>query len=165
MQEIEFEHQKQLSQIQANYDLQKQSNQAAIDAGFKALNALFLINGAAATALLSQSNDDFKAAALLFAAGAFISIVTLGCAHFFCLAICSSFNIDYLLEKAKAAYAEKPDTNISELQWIPSPARGDGKSLSMNDIYWWRIKLAILAACSAIVFVGGLFYTSRLISL
>ena len=151
MEYFEFEQQKTLAKLQKDYDMQKQSNQAAIDAGFKSLNALFLLNGAAATALLSQGNNDFKAVALLFALGAFISIVTLGLAHFFCLAICSTFD------------AGQPKTLKSP--WILSPVRGASKTLSYWDLHWWRIKLAILAVVSALIFVIGLLYTASLVSL
>jgi protein-S-isoprenylcysteine O-methyltransferase Ste14 len=55
-------------------ELFKQSNQAAIDFARNALSYLFLLNGAAAAALLAQGAFWFKMTACLFAMGALFSI-------------------------------------------------------------------------------------------
>jgi len=59
-----------------------QANQSAIDSGTKAVNSLFLINGAAATALLAQPSLDLKCPAIIFAFAALVSIASLGMAFY-----------------------------------------------------------------------------------
>ncbi|MDR2054484.1 MAG: hypothetical protein LBQ10_01230 [Desulfovibrio sp.] len=58
------------------YEMAKQTNQSAIDYSLKMHNWLFLLNGAAATALLYSGKDAMLGAALWFACGAAIGIVS-----------------------------------------------------------------------------------------
>ena len=63
----------------------KQVHQAAIDSNLRHLYALFLMNGAAATALLAQSDSSLKWGAIFFASGAILSILILRLNHLFYL--------------------------------------------------------------------------------
>ena len=59
----------------------KQNNQATLDYGLKALQALFLLNGAAATAILASGETVLYHTVLCFGLGALVAIVALGLSY------------------------------------------------------------------------------------
>lgn len=69
----------------------RQINEGAMKIAYQTLNALFLLNGAAATALLATGHPRVKAAAIILALGAFTAIVAHGFTYFSTLAVGDSW--------------------------------------------------------------------------
>jgi hypothetical protein len=132
-----------LEEIQHRNECWRQTNQATIDTGAKALGALFLLNGSAATALLAQSGPALRYVALVFAFAALWAIVTGGVTYLFSLVIAETWRLPP---------PENPDD-----PWIPLiPWK---RTLSLNDIARWRIRLVAFASVPAMLFLAGLVLT------
>ena len=58
-----------------------QANQAATDYGLKGLRSLFLLNGAAATAILATKTQPLYGSAVCFAIGAGLTVLALGLSY------------------------------------------------------------------------------------
>jgi hypothetical protein len=133
----------------------KASSQAAVDCGTKAVNALFLLNGAAATALLAQNDNAFlRYTAIVFSLAALWSIAALGLSHIFNLIISETWRNDT---------PQNPDE-----PWITLSIPPDSiffrflkkESLSQNDITLLRLKLLIFSCGPGVLFLVGLVFAA-----
>jgi len=125
-------------------DLLKQTNQAAIDIGRKALGSLFLLNGAAATALLAKEAGPVLPA-LIFAFSALWTVAAMGVSYVFCLALCAAF-----IGTDVAWPAKKWQKAIILAIGLPD-------RLDMTEIERWRRRLIIFSLGPAVLFLAGLF--------
>lgn len=150
MRDLTFRREKKLKEIQYRYDFSLQANQAAIEVGFKTLNALFLLNGATATALLAQSSEPLKNPAWLFGIGALLAIVALALAYFFSLAL------------ADAPTAEPPATPNSP--YLGNPLTGKPRVLSEAGMHSFRICVCAAGALSAVAFIFGLVWGASILN-
>jgi hypothetical protein len=133
-------------------ELFKQTNQSAIDFSLKTLGSLFLLNGAAATALLAQSSLPLKWPALIFGLAALWTVAAMGISYVFVL---------FLGETFVAPPPESPDA-----PWILLPLKeshktlvllkGVGPQISLNQITEWRIRLMMFSLVPAVLFLLGL---------
>jgi hypothetical protein len=128
--------------LAARTEIFKQSNQAAIDFSLKALSYLFLLNGAAATALLAQDSFWLKITACLFAVGALFSIFALAFAYLHMKVTAHSWIINQVEEDIPGSFTE------SELL---SYAAWGGKSLA-----FYEKASTIMAFISMGFFVAGI---------
>ena len=138
---MDFEQEKELKEIQHKMDCYRQIIQATIDCAAKALNGLFLLNGAAATALLAQKgNVPLQATGIIFAFGALLAIAGLGTSHVLNIVISETWRMP-----------EPPDRDTP---WIPSlPLKLE---LSRNQLSAWRLKNFVFCCSPAVVFLIGL---------
>jgi hypothetical protein len=79
---LNFEEEKALRIHQHALDFHRQLVQAAVDYGLRALTTLFLLNGAAATAILASAKESLLPAALCFSIGAGLVVAALGVSYF-----------------------------------------------------------------------------------
>ncbi len=74
------------------FELAKQTNQSAIDYGLRALQSIFLINGAAATAILASNNAILYSIAIKFAFGAGVAVFLFGLSYLYSL-LCAEYTM------------------------------------------------------------------------
>ncbi len=145
---MDLQDEKSLEEMKHNHRCYQQANQAAIDNGTKALNALFLLNGAAATALLTQKDHrELQYTAGIFAFAALCSIFALGASHLFNL-----INSETWLLPAP----EKDDD-----PWIP--LRLFKRSISRNQLDTLRAWLLAFCCVPAVLFLVGLVVAALVI--
>jgi hypothetical protein len=130
-----------LEQVRNENECYRQTNQATIDCGMKALNGLFLLNGATATALFSQrDNQCLHYAAIIFAFAAILSVASLGASHLFNLILSETWR------------TTRPEND--DAPWIPLPPLG--KSLSVKELAQWRMRILVFCCCPGVLFIIGL---------
>ena len=119
----------------------RSASQNAVDCGIKALNALFLLNGAATTALLAQrDNVALQMTAIIFAVGALLAILGLGMAHIINLILGETWRLPH------------PENN--DAPWIPLlPLK---KRLSFNELTKLRVWHLLFCCLPGVVFLIGL---------
>ena len=133
-------------------ELQKQANQATIDFSLKTLGSLFLLNGAAATALLAKTDVPVVAASV-FAVAALWAVAAMGIAHIFCLVTVETFR--------------SPAPKNSDEPWLdlflPDSYKRllllwgmPGQKLSFSQFLTWRVRLTIFSLGPAVLFLAGL---------
>jgi len=152
--------------VQAHHDLYKQTNQAAIDFSLKTLSSLFLLNGAAATALLAQNYLPLKWPALAFGVAALLAVIAMGISYIFTLYMGETFRIPVPKDRDGRAMLDEP--------WVHLPSKwshkflilawGFGEKFSFNQHTVWRIRLIAFSAIPAGLFLAGLFWAGWLLS-
>ena len=145
---MDFEQEKALEEIRHNNQCHRQDNQATIDSGIKAMNALFLLNGASATALLAQKeNTELRYAAIVFAFAALWAIASMGWLYVFNLTNSQTWIT--------------PEPKTDDIGWIPSFS--SQKKLSRNQLNRSRVKLFWFSCVPGVLFLAGLFVAGMVI--
>ena len=130
--------------IQHHAEVYKQTNQASIDFSIKTLQSLFLLNGAAATAILGAKLEQFFLSGVLFALGTLFATIAFAVSYFYTLALSETWRPEY-------GYREKTD-KIFHFEFCCFK-----KDLSDQDIEKARIWPIIPAACSGILALTAIF--------
>jgi len=124
----------------------KQNHQASIEFNLKSLNALFFLNGAAATALLAQSSIPLKGQAFVFAFAALWAAYTLGLNHFYYLFANHFAHGDEILN---------PFSGLeSFLLFVPMSV-----IVRNTELMAWRVRLTRFAFGPIVLFLVGLVWT------
>lgn len=126
-----------------------QVNQATLDTAAKTINSLFLINGAAATALFAQPGMGLKSAAILFAVGALFAIVAFGFSYWFLLL-------------QGAYFADRPADDVNR-RYIATglPAKSRFALISKARLQKSRLVAVAAAVLSAMLFLSGVICVGR----
>ena len=124
-------------------DMLKQTNQAAIDFSIKTIWSLFLINGAAATALLSTKITSFYFSATFFALGAITAVLAFGVSYVYCLLLAETWRPGNNLKD--------PGEKIFLFDFFIFK-----KSMSENDINKARIIPILFTIASVLLFLVGI---------
>ena len=133
-------------------EMYKQTNQASIDFSIKTIWSLFLINGAAATALFSTGEKYFYYPALIFAVGAIAAVITFGLSYFYSLLLSETWRPEY-------------EISSSSEKFLPIKFFGFGPTLSLNTIGNLRFVPIIFAIVSIALFAYGVFKCYSLLCL
>jgi hypothetical protein len=135
-----LEEELQLEEAKHRHECWRQTNRATIDSGIKGLASLFLLNGAAATALLAQQTPALCYVALVFAFAALWTIAAFGAAYLLNLIIAETWRI--------------PHPGKADDPWIPVPPWK--RVLSETDIARWRVRIVVFSTVPAVLFLVGL---------
>ncbi len=138
-------------QEELDIKLCKQANQATIDLGKRALCSLFLLNGAAAAALLAQNIDSLKWAAFFFAFAALWAVAAMAIGHILCLFIVTSF-YGYPIPVSFGSFYRR-------LVLLGKCTN----ELYRSDLDAWRIRLIIFSLGPAVLFIVGLLVSGALL--
>lgn len=131
--------------IQHHRDVYKQTNQASIDFSIKTLQSLFLLNGAAATAILGAKIEPFFAAGVLFAFGALLASIAFAVSYFYNLMVSETWKPEY-------GYRDKTD-KIFHFQICMFSL-----NLSDQDVEKARIYPILPAVCSGLCALTAIGY-------
>ena len=95
---LNLQEEKELAQVKHDLACQRDLTKTATDYALRGLHSLFLLNGAAAAAILSHGDKAMYTAGLTFAASAVIAVANIGCAY----------AVNYLYaERIKRLWAER----------------------------------------------------------
>ena len=119
-----------------NFELIKQTNQSTIDFALRALQSIFLINGAAATAILASKAIGLYFIAIKFALGAGSVVFIFGLSYLF-----SILNVEYMMHRMN----NPEDDTLPIIVW--------NKIYYLNKIWIFRLRNLII-----ITFVGILIF-------
>jgi hypothetical protein len=134
-----LEEEKALEEIRHRNECWRQTNQATIDAGMKALVALYLLNATAAVVLLTQGLCP-RYVVLFFALAVPWAVAAFGATYLFNLVIGETWRL--------------PPPKVPDDPWIPlAPWK---RMLSLNDVARWRVRLVAFASVPAVLFMVGL---------
>lgn len=96
--------------------LYRDSNKAAMEYAKNAIQFIFLLNGASATALFSKTDRVFIFPASLFALGAFLAVLCVGLTYIVQMFICETWRQD--VEPYKMFILGKwRDVSIAQIEW------------------------------------------------
>ena len=79
-----------------------QANQAAVDYGLKGLQSLFILNGAAATAILATKTQSLYGSAICFAVGAGLTVFAIGLSYILNFINITAFQVLGIKDEEKA---------------------------------------------------------------
>ncbi len=130
-------------------DLIKQTNQAALDYALKAIQFLFLINGAAATAILAGKIERLYPSAIWFGICACAAILLLGLSYVYNLLL-----TEYLMDCLHAR-EDKPTHEIILFC----------KKIEIPQLWIMHLRtgICIFFALTIVGFFGGLIYAGNLL--
>ncbi|MDR1946423.1 MAG: hypothetical protein LBQ51_04570 [Desulfovibrio sp.] len=145
-----FDEEKELKQIQNRMECFRQTNQAGIDVSLKTLWGLLLLNGLAASAILTNAANVFYAFAPIFAWGAIAAVFSLGISYVYILLLGETWRSLY------------PPNDMEEncctfvfIFWRIS--------LTYKRIEQLRIVPVLFAVCSLVLFIVGVIRFSRVV--
>lgn len=121
----------------------RQTNQAAVDFSLKSLQGLFLLNGAAATALLANGKSALVSSALWFAVGAALAVAALGLSYLYTLLLAESWRT--------------PLPSSSDEEYLPVEWPHKVQYISLRQLGRWRCCPIGVFILSLIFFCIGVY--------
>lgn len=134
-----------LHELHKNYEAEGffQTNKATIEYSVRTISSLFLLNGAAATALFASKIPDFYPSAIILGLGAFCAVTAFGASYLYNMLLSDTWRPD------NEDFTE--DEKVFKLDFI-----GSNKKVSYRDIQKYRLIPIAIVLCSMILFLVGM---------